>query len=289
METDPDVQYTTVDGIRMAYRESGTGSKPPMVLLHGLGLTSAVCWRPFVDQFAGQYRIVAFDMLGHGSTDAPTHGYTAARQARLIAGGMDNLGIRMGIVIGHSMGGIVAARLAIDLPERVHRLILYGSPLPDGTFGHLRSLMQHAPKRAIIPLALLLTPGAGQIAELLPRRPLAHFLMSQLRVVYHGRSLTEDLIGQAARNSGVALAEDIRHVVLRARIIQDLARITMPTLVLVGDHDLLLSTSDARQIASSISGSKFAVIRHAGHYALLDNPDEFNSQVRAYLHDDVAS
>jgi pimeloyl-ACP methyl ester carboxylesterase len=255
-------------------------------LLHGFALTSAVFWRPLISHFQGYYRIIAFDLLGHGDSDAPPHGYKVDNQAELIASALESLNVSRAVFIGHSMGGIIAAQLAIDSPSRVHKLVLFDSPLPDGSLRHLRHLLRNAPLSAKLPMSLLLLPGAGAISKLTPyalRRLYTKFAFTQLRVVYHPTLLTDELLDQGVRNSGAALIRDVHDVVIKADIISDLRRLQVMTLLVAGDHDLLLPIPDAKQFHDLIVGSKLAVIGQAGHYSLLDNPAEFNTALEDFL------
>src|SRR5881396_475806 len=110
-------QYRTIDGTRLRIIDSGNGT--PVVLIHGIG-ASLYAWRyalpPLV---AAGYRVVAFDNRGFGFSDKPAHGYSTSDYARLVVALLDSLGISSAVLVGHSMGGEIAAETALRHPDRV--------------------------------------------------------------------------------------------------------------------------------------------------------------------------
>lgn len=110
-------------GIRQAYREWGDGARPPVVLLHCLG-ADGEDWRgPLVAQLAGEHRVVAPDLRGHGGSDRPG-GYQVARYREDLLTLLDALGIERTVLVGHSLGALVACAFAQDHRRRVDRLVL---------------------------------------------------------------------------------------------------------------------------------------------------------------------
>lgn len=283
MLEDPVVRFVRVGDTKLAYRESGNAWGPAMVLLHGLALTSAVYWRPLIQYFGDRYRILAFDLLGHGDSDKPRCGYAGPEQARLIGRAMETLDVAPAVLIGHSLGGILATHLAIDSPSRVSRLILSDTNVPDALGRNLLSLLQNVPLSVLLQYSLLLLPGAAWLIDRLPRRSAVRRLMLGLRVVYDPQKLTPALLNETVRNSAVALAQDIRHAVLRPNTIVRLHEIVAPTLVIDGDTDLLAPLANARTMVAKIPHAQLVIVQHAGHYALLDRPEEVNSAIELFL------
>ena len=111
------------DGINQAYVEFGNPSAPTLVLLHGYTDTSRA-WTPILPYLAKHYHVVAFDLRGHGNTSAPPCCYTFQDMAYDIKLGMDNLGIKKALVVGHSLGTFVAQMLAEMWPEKVSDVVL---------------------------------------------------------------------------------------------------------------------------------------------------------------------
>ena len=114
--------YVTVDGTRIRYVEQGTG--PSVVLLHGLG-ASIYTWREVIGPVAAAgFHVVAFDNRGFGSSDKPKSGYTAAAYANLTVDLLDSLHLSDVVLVGHSMGGEIAALATLRAPQKVRGLVL---------------------------------------------------------------------------------------------------------------------------------------------------------------------
>jgi pimeloyl-ACP methyl ester carboxylesterase len=115
-------QYRTVDGARLRLIDTGNGT--PVVLIHGIG-ASMYAWRFELPVLvAAGYRVVAFDNRGFGFSDKPAHGYHNADYTRLVVALLDSLQIASAVLIGHSMGGQIAAEVALTHPDRVRGVAL---------------------------------------------------------------------------------------------------------------------------------------------------------------------
>src|SRR2546430_13070237 len=115
-------EYRTVDGTRLRLIDTGTGT--PVVFIHGIG-ASMYGWRyQLAPLVAAGYRVVAFDNRGFGFSDKPAHGYHNAEYAHLVVSLLDSLGIASAVLVGHSMGGAIAAEVALVHPDRVRGLVL---------------------------------------------------------------------------------------------------------------------------------------------------------------------
>jgi 3-oxoadipate enol-lactonase len=115
----PDVQAGSV---RLAYRTWGRPGAPPVVLLHSLGDESSD-WNEVAAALADSYRLYAVDLRGHGNSDWPGE-YAAELLAGDVAGFLEALGLAQVMLVGHSLGGVVAYLLASRYPDRVTRLVL---------------------------------------------------------------------------------------------------------------------------------------------------------------------
>src|SRR5207248_8411073 len=117
--------FVRIGNARIRYVAAGAGT--PVVFIHGLG-ASLYAWRKnLAPVMAAGYRVVALDLLGFGSSDKPAHGYTNTAYAQLVVALMDSLHLPDAVLVGHSMGGAIAAELAIASPTRVRGLVLIGA------------------------------------------------------------------------------------------------------------------------------------------------------------------
>src|SRR5271168_1776968 len=126
LEAPGGIQYRffTIHGYRRAFLSAGKG--PPLLLIHGIGDSSST-WLPVVESFATDYTVIAPDLLGHGLSDKPRADYSVAAYANGMRDLLSVLDIDRVTVVGHSLGGGVAAQFAYTYPERCERLVLVGS------------------------------------------------------------------------------------------------------------------------------------------------------------------
>jgi pimeloyl-ACP methyl ester carboxylesterase len=110
------------NGLRIYYLRQGA-DKPQLLLLHGL-TDDGGCWAPVIEALAGEYDIIAPDARGHGQSDAPERGYSPADHAGDVVAFIRALGLNRPIVMGHSMGGMVATAVAAQHPELVNAVVV---------------------------------------------------------------------------------------------------------------------------------------------------------------------
>jgi len=115
MPSAPREGSTTVDGLRLHYRDLG-GPGDPIVLLHGLASTCHI-WDLVAPILSQECRVVALDQRGHGESDKPDHGYSFQSVVADLKGFIDSLGLERPLVVGHSWGADVALELAVEHPE----------------------------------------------------------------------------------------------------------------------------------------------------------------------------
>ena len=121
---EPPVRYRTIHGHRRAYRLMGEG--PPLLLLHGIGDSSA-SWLPVMAALAEHHTVIAPDLLGHGNSAKPRADYSVAAYANGMRDLLSVLDVEKVTVVGHSLGGGVAMQFAYQFPQLVERLILVGA------------------------------------------------------------------------------------------------------------------------------------------------------------------
>jgi pimeloyl-ACP methyl ester carboxylesterase len=117
-------------------REDGNPRSPPLILIHGFQ-ASVRWWDRVTPALAREHHVVRIDLLGHGASEMPRHGYSMEEQGDLVAQVMERLGIRDAPVVGHSMGGQVVTALAERHPELVDRLMVIGTA-PENRFNKNR-------------------------------------------------------------------------------------------------------------------------------------------------------
>lgn len=124
--TPKEKQVNLPTGVKLHYVVDGPKDGPPIVFLHGV-TDSSFSWSSVTPFLSDTYRTYALDQRGHGDSERPSGGYTAAQFAEDAIAFMDALGIEQAVVVGHSMGSFNAHQLASVYPDRVSHLVLIGS------------------------------------------------------------------------------------------------------------------------------------------------------------------
>jgi pimeloyl-ACP methyl ester carboxylesterase len=268
--TDTRLSFVQIDGHTIGYREAGQGSA--LILLHGF-LCDSRCWRLQLTGLSNQFRVVAWDAPGAGSSSDPPEAFTTADYARSLSAFLDALGIMRAHVVGLSWGGILAQEFYRLYPKRLLSLVL-----ADTYAGWKGSLPESVCKGR---LEACLRDSAGP----------THAVVARLLPGMFTDSVSED----ARKELAVVMSEFHPvgfRVMSRSSAETDtrdlLARIRVPTLVLWGEEDRRSPPHIAEQLRSAIPSAELAIIREAGHVSNMEKPEEFNAYVGRFCrsHDD---
>lgn len=265
-------QVVTDDGVGLAVEVTGSG--PPLLLLHGF--TGAK--EDFADQvpdLARDHRVVCFDHRGHGQSDKPEPGdaYSLDRLARDTLAVADALGLDRFHLLGHSMGGMVARRVALAHPRRVDALVLMGtSPgCPRGV----------DPDLADAGAALALTEGMGAVRRMLDELdPLGTPADQRLRRERPGYE--EFGLRKFFAVPAVAYAALVRDIAHQPDGLEAVRGVACPTMVVVGEQDRAFLT-DCRALAAALPDAELVVVPDAGHSPQFESPEAFLGALRGFL------
>jgi pimeloyl-ACP methyl ester carboxylesterase len=252
-----------IDGVGIHYTDQGSG--PPVVLVHGFG-GHTFSFRHTIPDLASEYRVVAVDLLGFGYSErAESADYSLTAQANRVLRLMDRLGIERAAVLGHSMGGEVAMRMAAMEPERVERLVLAASVSGD-----------RIPTLPPTPLIKPFLPAFARLtSRVMLRRAVAHpaYLTPEVREGY--------LAPMRIKGSMDGLYQIIRDGRQDEKI--DFSRITQPVLVLWGEKEKLVPGVALRRIQERLPQAEVVYVEDAGHLLLEEQPDSSNAAIRGFL------
>lgn len=254
--------------MRLAYTDEGPG--PAVILLHGFPLGREM-WAEQVNGIGSIYRVIAPDLRGHGDSPAPEGDYTIDEMADDVIDTLDTLGLTEPVVIGGlSMGGYVALSLVARHPERVRALMLMdtraGADSPEAA-GSREGLAQ----------AVLAAGDPGPVVEGMTPRLFAKItLETRPERVTPIRELMQ-------RNTPRGIVGALRAMARRPDRTADLAAIRVPTLVLVGEEDVITPPGEAQKLADGIAGSRLEVVPEAGHMAPYENHGIANAVILRFL------
>jgi len=268
-----------VDGLPICYLTAGTG--PPLVLLHGAG-DNALDWRWVMPALAANHRVYALDLPGSPDSARPAADYSPAFFERFVAGFLDALDIERAAMVGNSLGGLVALRLALSESARVTALVLVDS----AGLG-----------RAVNPaFTSVNVPGLGEAAMPLWRTPIGvhqrAWGRAALLFAHPPRSVPREWLAEQRRlalSPGyleahvTALRNQVSPGGQREVLIDRLPLLEVPTLVIWGARDRVFPKSQARDAVARLQKGSLALIPDCGHMPHVECPDRFVAALDEFL------
>jgi 3-oxoadipate enol-lactonase len=256
------------DGTRIHYEVTGKSGATPVLMIQGLG-ASKNAWNLQRIAMATRFRIISFDNRGAGRSDKPTEPFTLEQMADDALAVLDAAGIETAHVVGASMGGVISQIVAVKFSHRVRSLTLVCTACRNHPWRQelLQSWAKTAADKGMIEVGKeaaqwVMSPRSfrrlvpaftwmGPLAALRPR----HSFVSQIDAILNTR---EDLVDQ-------------------------LSTITAPTMVIVGNQDILTPRGDSEEIAERIPNSELVVISGAAHGLMMEHSSTFNKILIEFL------
>ena len=266
---------TLRSGLRVRLLEAGPAHGEPVFFVHGWGCSVYSFRRNYAALAAAGYRVASADLKGHGLSDKPLDpaAYTAEAMARHVLEIMDALALPTAALVGHSMGGAIAVRVALEAPERVSRL---GLLAPIG-FGAVRLLW----------LAKLLTLSA--VTPVLPHLARRWCAAVLLREAYGGigtverRDVDEYWAPTQFPEFTRAMRELLHAFNWASSEREVLGRVAHPTLVMFGTHDRYVRPTALADVVGSLPNGRLEVVWGGGHVIPEEAPDQVNAALLGHL------
>jgi len=255
---------TTENGITVGYADEGRGV--PLLFVHGFPLSRGA-WRKQLDAFRSSYRVVAPDLRGFGESDAGTGATTMAQFSEDLHALLQQRTTGPVVLIGHSMGGYVALAFARQYPEMVRGLVLVSTKAGPDTAAAAAARRATAEK--------VRAEGVQVVIQAMSSKMLA--------ADNPDRALAEQVRGFMATSKPAGVIGALLGMAERPDATAQLARISVPTLVITGADDLLIPPAESDALARAIPGSQLNIIPHAGHLVAFEQPDKFNHVLEEWL------
>ncbi len=276
-------RWTRIDGRAVNYVELGSG--PPILFVHGLSGS----WQNWLEQllpFSRDHRVVAVDLPGFGESEMPRDKISISGYGVFVDRFMEQIGMEAGAIVGNSMGGFVGAECAIKFPHRVERLVLVsaaGISIERMRFEPALKAMYLGESVAQWATARIVGRSREMAARPRGRRAIMWF------VTPHAERLSPELVIEQAKGAGkpgfLPALDALSDYPIRDR----LDDVKCPTLVVWGKKDLLVPVKDAYVFDKLIPDSRLIVYDDVGHVAMLEVPERFNADVRAFLSEQADS
>jgi 3-oxoadipate enol-lactonase len=256
------------DGCRIHYQATGRSSAPPILLIQGLGVAKHG-WAIQRLAFSLRYRVIAFDNRGAGRSDKPAGPYDLRRMADDAIAVLDDCGVDRAHVVGASMGGAIAQVLAARRPDRLRSLTLVSTSCRNQRWR--RELLQswawqaqHEGRTATAAQAARWVIGPRSLRRIVP-------VLGWLGPLGFGRSAE----AFAAQVAAIVGADD--------SLAELLSRISVPTLVVAGNQDILTPRGDSEELAEAIPTAELVVISGAAHGLMIEHATTFNRILGEFL------
>jgi 3-oxoadipate enol-lactonase len=251
-----------LDDIRLNAEITGPADGAPLVLIHALG-TDLTLWDDIIPLLPDGLRILRMDLRGHGRSDIPAPPYAMGTLIRDVERLMDHFALKDAVILGVSLGGLIAQGLAIKRLDLVRGLILSNTAARIGTPELWSRRIAEVQATGLGPYA----PGAME--RMFGRHWREAPAMPRIRQTL----IDTDPDGWTGCASAIAGTD----------FYTPTACLTLPTLAIAGAYDGTTPPDMVRETANLIRGSRFALIRTAGHLPMVDSFDAFSALVGEFL------
>jgi 3-oxoadipate enol-lactonase len=246
--------FVQLNNVVHRYTDEGPRLKPAILFANSLGSDLRI-WDDVAAHLVGDFRVVRYDLRGHGLTEAPKPPYSADDLARDLAGLLDALEIRQAIVCGVSVGGMVAQAAALNHSERVRALVLCDTGARIGTS---EAWQQRIDK--------VCDSGVESLVQMTMERWFSAGFRERCAADVRGYSI---MLRQTSADGYVGTCAALRDTDFG----QATPRIKQPTLVLCGAEDIATPPELGRELAGLIPGAQFSLIDNAAHLPCIEQPE----------------
>ncbi|MGZ5338718.1 MAG: alpha/beta fold hydrolase [Thermoleophilaceae bacterium] len=263
-------------GTPVNYVDLGAGDKEPIVFVHGLG-GQWQNWLENLPRAALERRVIALDLPGFGRTPAPHDEITISGYGRCVDSLCDQLELGRVDIVGNSMGGYIAAEVAIQFPQRIDQLLLISAA------GITSADIVRQPIFTAGRIATAVTAHSAAQYRAIASRPKSRHMALAL-VARHPSLLRADLAYEGfIKGAGGSGFEAALHACLEYDFRDRLPEIRQPTLILWGDKDSIIPVRDAHEFERLIADSRKVVMKDTGHIPMAERPGAFNDVMMDFL------
>lgn len=258
----------TANNQTVSYIDEGLVNASSIILIHGFPLNKAM-WNKQVGELKENYRVIAYDIRGHGNSDAGDYDFSIEFFVNDLLRLMDALKIDKTILCGLSMGGYIALNAIENYPERFNALVLCDT--------NCAADSSEAKEKRMKTIEIIKEKGLEQYAEESLKKLFAPISFS---THIEEISIVREMITKTPTQS---LFKTLHALADRSETCTKLHEIKVPVLIMVGKEDEITPPDVALTMHEKIKGSTIHIIDNAGHLSNMENPEQFNDQLNRFL------
>lgn len=257
-----------LNGIKIHYLDVGGPANIPLILIHGMTFDHQM-WNPQIEILKDKYRVIAYDIRGHGKSGVGDGQYTYKLFVSDLIALMDYLQIKQAVLCGLSMGGAIAIRAFEMYPHRIKALILCDTR-SEADSNDTKYWRENS-------MELIKSGGLEAFADEFLN---AIFAPASFKDHFKAVKLIQDTILSSSPRGicGALLAQ-----AARTDMIHVLPKINIPTLIIIGENDNFTSLDSSKTMNKGIVNSELKIVSEAGHVSNLENVAEFNRYLTQFL------
>jgi len=256
--------FIQLNNLTLHYQTEGQPQGLPLVFINSLGCDLRI-WDQLLPAFNHEFHLIRYDKRGHGLSDAPPGPYTIRDHSQDLDSLLTHLQVEKAVLVGISVGGLIALEWARLHPERVQALVLCDTAPKIGQAEGWQERIQ-----------AVRSQGLPAMAETILSRWFGPTFRQNHPADYYGY---RNMLARASEEGYVATCAALRDADLR----QEIANIAVPTLVLCGDEDVVISPAQTREWAAALPQAHVATIPHAAHLPCIEQPEVMAQVIGQFL------
>jgi 3-oxoadipate enol-lactonase len=258
----------TVNDLVISYNDEGNTGDPVIIFIHGFPFNKSM-WDKQMEVLKENYRVIAYDVRGHGNSDGGTKDFSIDLFATDLLNLMNAVKIDKAILCGLSMGGYIALNAVENYPDRFDALILSDTTCTSDTLEVKAKRMKT--------IETIKKNGVEKFADESVKNLFAPESFSTKKKEI---AAVREMIVNTTEES---LCKTLRAFYERKESCTKLQNINVPVLIMVGNEDKITPLAAAQFMNKKIKESLLSIIEHAGHLSNIENPSEFNNQLEEFV------
>ncbi len=260
--------FILADHFKIQFQVDGIRRGIPLIFINSLGCDLRM-WEPVLPAFTGRFHVIRYDKRGHGRSEVPTGPYTIRDHSNDLMALVENLDLESAILVGISVGGMIAMDFALQHPGRVLALALADTGPVIGTPAGWDERIRAVQTRGLTGMAEIIT-SRWFLPDFQKSHPSEYF-----RYI--------EMLSYASPEGYIATCAALRDADLRTEI----PAITAPALALCGAQDPVVTPEQTRAWAACLPNARSRVIQNASHLPCIEQPEAFAGVINRFLLEEI--